>query len=251
MAINTSWNNVADWYDEMLEGKETYQSRVILPNILRVLELKKGECLLDLACGQGFFSREFEKAGAKVSGADISPRLILCAKENSPKGIDFRVGSADKLDFFESDFFDKVVIILALQNIENISGAISECRRVLKAKGKVYIVLNHPAFRIPKQSEWGWDNEKKVQYRRVDKYMSESRARIDMRPGAKEKETTHAFHRPLQAYFKILGKNGFSITRLEEWISHKESEPGIRKEAEDTARKEIPLFLFLEAEAGA
>jgi len=57
---DTSWGKVADWYDELLEEKTgTYQTEVILPNILRLLDLKKGETILDLACGQGFFSREF------------------------------------------------------------------------------------------------------------------------------------------------------------------------------------------------
>ena len=69
-----------------------------------------------------------------------------------------------------------------------------------------------------------------------------------MNPGEKDnKSFTYSFHRPLQLYFKTFAKNGFAVTRLEEWISHKESEPGPRQDAENTARKEIPLFLFLEA----
>jgi hypothetical protein len=34
---------------------------------------------------------------------------------------------------------------------------------------------------------------------------------------------------------------------MEEWESHKKSQPGPRAKAEDQARKEIPLFLYLEA----
>jgi hypothetical protein len=45
---------------------------------------------------------------------------------------------------------------------------------------------------------------------------------------------------------KALSKHRFAITRIEEWISHKESEKGPRKEAEDRARKEFPLFLAIE-----
>jgi hypothetical protein len=107
--------------------------------------------------------------------------------------------------------------------------------------------MNHPAFRVMKKSSWGWDEEKKIQYRRVEEYLSESKERIQMHPGDRPKEYTISFHRPLQYYFKSLNKSGFSVDKLEEWNSHKKSQPGPRAKAEDRARKEIPIFLFLEA----
>ena len=85
----------------------------------------------------------------------------------------------------------------------------------------------------------------------IDNYLSESRVKIEMNPSAKsagqQSQYTISFHRPLPFYFKALQKSGFCVTRLEEWNSNKKSEFGPRREAEDRARKEIPLFLFLEA----
>ncbi len=68
-----------------------------------------------------------------------------------------------------------------------------------------------------------------------------------MHPGDNPREKTISFHRPLQFYFKALGKNKLFVSRLEEWSSQKVSEPGPKKEAEDKARREFHLFLFLEA----
>ena len=68
-----------------------------------------------------------------------------------------------------------------------------------------------------------------------------------MHPGEEKSEQTFSYHRSLQDFFKALAKNGFVVSRLEEWISHKISERGPRQAAEDIARKEIPLFLMLEA----
>ena len=77
----TSWGKVANWYDNLLEKeKDSYQKTLILPNILRLLQIKRGEVILDLACGQGFFCREFANAGAKVVGVDVSPELIYLEK---------------------------------------------------------------------------------------------------------------------------------------------------------------------------
>ena len=88
MKSNTSWGNVAGWYDEMLETSEdSYQKNVILPNILRVLNLRKGNRVLDLACGQGFFSRAFADAGAVVTGVDVSRELIMLAQKHREKKI--------------------------------------------------------------------------------------------------------------------------------------------------------------------
>ncbi|MCX6719011.1 MAG: methyltransferase domain-containing protein, partial [Candidatus Taylorbacteria bacterium] len=78
---STSWGKVAVWYDKLIEDSpDSYQAAVILPNLLRIIEPKKGMNILDLACGQGFFSRAFHEKGAKVVGCDIAPELINIAR---------------------------------------------------------------------------------------------------------------------------------------------------------------------------
>lgn len=248
MSKSTSWGKVAGWYDDLLEKEEgIYQKTLILPNLLRLLQIKRGELLLDLGCGQGFFAREFTRAGGKVIGVDISPELIEIAQKYKTVPIEYRISSADNLGFLKNEEVDKITIILALQNIENVNDVMRECSRVLKPEGSIFIVLNHPAFRIPKKSSWGFDNARKIQYRRIDSYLSQSKEEIQMHPGDKPWEKTTSFHRPLQFYFKMLNKYNFCVSRLEEWNSHKISDEGPRKNAEDIARREIPLFLFLEA----
>lgn len=251
----TSWGGVAKWYEDLLQGEGTYQKEVILPNLLRLLDLKAGMKVLDLACGPGFFSKEFIKRGAKVIGVDISGELIEIARQ-SAIGAEFYVSSADKLPFIKTGSIDKAVIVLALQNIEDTPAVLKECARVLKDGGTLSLVLNHPVFRNPKVTSWGYDpstssgQAKKgegIQYRRIDEYLSESKVKIQMHPGDAPEIYTVSFHRPLQYYFKLLGKTGFAVMRLEEWNSNRKSQPGPRARAEDKARIEIPLFLYLEA----
>lgn len=244
-STKTSWGDVAEWYDLLVANERSYQKTVILPNFLRLLAPKKGMTVLDLGCGQGFFAKEFTKHGAHVIGVDSAPELIDIAKKKA-SGVAFHVASADAVPFVKNASIDAVTIILALQNIENVDGVFAECARVLKSKGRLLAVLNHPAFRIPKHSEWRFEKGVK-QYRAIDEYLSESRAKIQMHPGDDPQLTTMTFHRPLQWYAKLLAKHRFAITRLEEWISHKKSQKGPRAAAEDKARKEIPLFLFLQA----
>lgn len=252
MTQKTSWGGVAGWYDDMLENSDdSYQKNVIMPNLLRLVEPKKDMTILDVACGQGYFSQAFAQNGAKVIGCDISKELIELAKKNTPKEktIEFHVSGADDISFMTNESADKITIVLAIQNIENLSGTLAECSRILKPDGRLFIILNHPSFRVPQNSSWQWDEKVGKQYRRIDSYMSDQTLKIDMTPGESDnykKKFTVTFHRPLQSYFKALNKAGLSVARLEEWISHRKSQKGPRGDEEDRTRKEIPLFMCLE-----
>lgn len=252
---DTSWNEVASWYDKLLKGDDNYQVKVILPNLLRVLALKKGENVYDLACGQGYFANVFAHEGANVVASDLSKNLIETAKKNSRPAslsqggekISFYITPAHRAQFLKDNTIDTIVVVLAIQNIENVNDVLAECKRVLKKDGRIVLVLNHPAFRVPQGSDWFFSDG--IQSRIVSKYLTPSKIFIDMTPGEKnpkKKIKTVSFHRSLQDYMKLFSKNGFVISRLEEWISHKQSGAGPRQSAEDNARKEIPMFMCLE-----
>jgi len=242
----TSWGGVAKWYDKHLTGEDTYHAKVLLPNLLRLVAPHKGERILDIACGQGYFTKAFAETGATLTGVDVSEELLAIAKERSPE-IAYKKSDAEDLSILEDRSFDKALIVLAMQNIARPERLASEVARVLDDGGVFHIVLNHPAFRIPKRSSWDYDPKRGIEYRRVDAYLSESEEEIAMHPGMTDSPVTISFHRPLQYYVKMLAKQGFVIDRLEEWISHRRSDSGPRKEAENTARKEIPLFLYIRA----
>ncbi|MFA6095953.1 MAG: class I SAM-dependent methyltransferase [Candidatus Paceibacterota bacterium] len=246
MKKDTSWGNVAEWYDKVVYAEDSYQVCVILPNLMRIVSPGKGMRILDIACGQGFFSHAFAAAGARVTGADISPELVEIARVRAGHNEEFHVAPADHLDMLSSGTYDAATIVLALQNIERMTDTLREAARLVKKGGKLVIALNHPAFRIPAHSAWGFDEASGARYRRVDEYLSESRKDIDMNPGGVSGEKTVSFHRSIQAYSKSLANAGFAISRIEEWTSHKESEKGPHKAAEDKARREIPLFMCLE-----
>lgn len=247
---STSWGKVAGWYNRLLEeGDDTYQEKLIKPNLIRILSPQSGEEILDVGCGQGFFAREIAKSGAKVVGVDVAGELIKLAKDQSGKNETYLTLSAEKMTSLNSNRFDAAICVLALQNIKNLQGALTEVSRVLKPSGRFVLILNHPAFRVPTASSWSYDEKANIQYRNINKYLSEISQEVDMTQGEinpKRKKFTMTFHHPLQVYFKTFAKAGLCVTRLEEWISHKISDSGPRKQAEDLARKEIPLFMCLE-----
>src|SRR6266850_1094046 len=114
-SVPTDWGRVAEWYDDLVgeEGSE-FQREIIFPGALRMLALRAGEKVLDLACGQGAFCRLLAEKGAKPTGVDAALELIRLARERSDPSIEYVVGDARKLDFLPAGQFSAVSCILFL-----------------------------------------------------------------------------------------------------------------------------------------
>jgi 23S rRNA-/tRNA-specific pseudouridylate synthase/SAM-dependent methyltransferase len=254
--LDTSWEPVADWYDDLLShrGSDHYRD-LILPGSVRLLEVERGSRVLDLACGQGVLARRLAAAGAQVVGIDASPRMIEVARRRTrAAGIEYQVGDARALDPERLGLFDAIACVMALANIEPLEPMLRACARLLRPGGRWVAVLPHPAFRAPRQSSWGWDRAPDgapLQYRRIDGYLSPAQVRIVANPGGvargERAVETWTFHRPLQSYLRALAAAGLWLDALEEWPSLRTSQPGPRALAENRARREIPLFLALRA----
>jgi len=238
---------VAGWYKkEVGERGNYYHQKVILPNLLRLLNLKPGEKVIDLGCGQGVLGRAIP-AEAEYTGVDAATDLI-----NEAKSLDknlkhrYMVGDiTEKLSI--ADKFNKAVILLTLQNLKRPFKAIENAKNLLKDNGRLFIVINHPCFRIPKHGDWETDREKGVQWRKTDVYMSHLEIPIESSPfDKKDNQITFSYHYPLSTYMEMLSDNGLVIEKIEEWVSDKKSEGGMAK-IEDRARKEFPLFMALVA----
>lgn len=244
----TLWDQASRWYDSLVGGQGTdFQKDIIMPGVFRLLEVSKKDRVLDLACGQGVFSRYLAKKGVRVEGLDSSSELLKHARSRSGPSIKYHVGDAGDAENFEADCFDGIACLMAIQNIEKMDLLFKSESRWLKTGKHFVVVMTHPCFRIPRQTHWGWDDEKKLEYRRVDHYMTETNVPILTPPFADSKSFTLTYHRPLQSYVSALVQAGFCVDAIEEWVSNKNSLPGKRAKAENRARKEIPLFLALRA----
>ncbi len=247
-ALRTDWDPVASWYDALVgeEGSE-YQQRVVFPGVLRLLTVRPSERILDVACGQGAFSRVLQKKEARVTGLDASDQLIRIAKERSEPGIEFLVADARSMQTLPANHFDAACCVLAIQDIDAIAAVFEGVARTLVHNGRFVIAMMHPCFRGPKTTGWEWDRNTRSQFRRIDRYLLPRKEAIVTHPGRDPRGSTWSFHRPLEAYVRALRQAGLFVDSLEEWVSHKVSDSGPRAEAENVARREIPMFLALRA----
>jgi len=244
----TLWDQASRWYDSLvgMSGSDYHQT-IVMPGVFKMLDLKSGRRVLDLACGQGVFSRYLLEKRIKPEGLDSSEELLRMARSRSIKTIPYHLGDASDATLLEDQEFDAIACLLAVQNMENIEPVFKNVARWLKPKGKFVMVLTHPCFRIPRQTHWGWDDDKKMEYRRIDRYANEMKIPILTPPFIDKVNFTMTYHRPLQNYFSALLKAGLCVDSLEEWMSNKESAPGKRSRGENRARKEVPLFMAIRA----
>ncbi len=242
---NSSWEEASGWYDQAVGEKGLYyHQKIILPGVLRLMQLSKESHVLDIGCGQGILARVIPPHVSYV-GVDSSKSLISSAQKRSSNPLHkFLVADATKpLPLKET--FTHIALILSLQNMPECSKVLAHASARLQPGGRMFIVINHPHFRIPRQSSWGVDKEKKWRYRRVDRYMTPLKIPIQTYVDKKPAETW-SFHHPLCDYARFLFEAGCAIEKIEEWCSDKKSEGGAAK-MEDASRAEIPLFMTLVA----
>jgi len=241
---NTSWQKVSKWYGSIVGEKgHFFHQALIIPQTLKLLAVKPGDRLLDIACGQGVLARRLHEA-VKYVGLDASKDLIDEAKKlDVNKSHKYIVGDATK-SFGLKETFNKAAVILALQNIKEPEKTIQYIGEVMDKNGELLIVLNHPCFRIPRQSSWEEDKANKMQYRRINRYMTPLEIPINAHPGEEGSPMTWSFHHPIEDYANYLFGNGFLIEKIEEWTSEKKSE-GKAAKMENSARDEFPMFMAI------
>lgn len=249
------WDGVAGWYDKLVgaEGSD-YHRHVILPGVMDLLKIERGEAVVDVCCGQGVLVRYLREAGAgRVLGVDASARLIAAARQRhgGEEGVLFLKEDACVRGEWADGTFDAAACVMAVHDVPDAGGLMKNLAAALRPGGRVGIVMMHPCFRIPQESHWGWDGDQKVQFRRLDRYGSSLEIGIKTRPGLGTDEGTVFYHRPLAEVISALGDAGLGVVACSELFSHRRSQGGGPfSKAEHRAAEEFPLFLGLRAVKG-
>lgn len=113
-----------------------------------------GREMLEVGCGTGHWSEYFSRKGFKVTGVDISEKMVEVAGKKEIPGCSFQAGDAENLDFFDNSF-DIAAAVTVLEFVQDSERVVSEMARCVKPDGKLLFgVLNSlSAYNRRKQTD--------------------------------------------------------------------------------------------------
>ncbi|MFH8774168.1 class I SAM-dependent methyltransferase [Streptomyces sp. NPDC017958] len=224
-------------YDEIGEAFEGFKSLPLMrcgevPSFLGMVGDVSGKSVLDLACGTGFYSREFKRRGAtEVFGVDISVEMIAAAREieqRDPLGVRYEVGDVAELRPLDRRF-DMAVGVQCLNYAADVAEMERMCHNIhrgLVPGGEFFVLAQKPDYRFDCAS--------------LDKYgfLCEPTGE-EIETGPQVRVTALLDPQPIsivsavprrEVYEKCLRAAGFSDV---EWVPLQVSEAGIREFGED------------------
>jgi 2-polyprenyl-3-methyl-5-hydroxy-6-metoxy-1,4-benzoquinol methylase len=144
-----AWERAIDVWENFQERGLDYARDVVHgPALLRALGDIRGLRTLDVGCGQGRFTRELARRGARVTGIDWSVGMLRLARaheRDSPLGIRYRTLDAREIGRgWPAGSFDRVVACMSFMDMPGLSRVLRGAHRLLTPDGRLVYSVSHP-----------------------------------------------------------------------------------------------------------
>ncbi|HWE63205.1 MAG TPA: class I SAM-dependent methyltransferase [Chloroflexota bacterium] len=216
--------NATFWDSRMAEGND-FQLQLVGPASERLLALREGETVLEVACGNGQFARRLAALGAQVVATDFSAVFLERARERTREHadrIDYRlVDATDEAQLLAlgERRFDAMVCSMALMDMTTIDPLMRAAARLLTPQGRFVFSTMHPCFNSGPITwvleEEDRDGEIRTTYAvKVSRYIRPSQSRGLGMLG--QPAPHYYFHRALSDLFSAAFRAGLVLDALEE-----------------------------------
>jgi 2-polyprenyl-3-methyl-5-hydroxy-6-metoxy-1,4-benzoquinol methylase len=220
-----AWNvNALFWDQRMGEGND-FVELLIWPATERLLQLRPGEAVLDIACGNGLTSRRLAALGAEVVAFDFAAEMIARARERTVEHasqIQYHVLDATEeaaLLGLGEGRFDAALCQMALFDMAEVRPLLGALARLLRPGGRFVFSVIHPCFNSTHTTHTAELQERDGEFEtlyavKVSGYLTPSIARGVAIPGQPRLQLY--FHRSLQDLLAAIFAAGFLLDGLEE-----------------------------------
>ena len=148
------WDTNAGFWDDVVgvDGNDFHRV-LVAPAQLQLLALQPGERVVELACGNGQFSREMARAGVEVVASDFSTVFVDRARSHAAQAgltIDYRVVDVTDADQLlalgGAGSFDAAVCTMAFHDVSDLAPLAVSLRALVKPGGRFVFSVMHPCF---------------------------------------------------------------------------------------------------------
>jgi demethylmenaquinone methyltransferase/2-methoxy-6-polyprenyl-1,4-benzoquinol methylase len=146
--VAAMFDAVAGRYDLMNDLLSMGQVRLWRRTVARIVAARPGDRVLDLAAGTGTSAVSFAASGADCVACDFSLGMLRVGnarlavqdpqRVRTRGRVSFAAGDALRLPF-RDESFDVVTISFGLRNVQGVSEALTEMRRVTRPGGRLVI----------------------------------------------------------------------------------------------------------------
>lgn len=223
--VQDAWEKNGRWWSDRFGEGNDFHLNLIAPAVEALLNIQPGERILDIACGNGAFSRRMADLGASVVGFDFSSSFIACACERSSEYKDriayhiIDATNTEQLLSLSKGRFSGAVANMALMDMSDIEPLAACLPKLLKAGGRFVFSIMHPCFnnnavRLSIEDEQHGPEFVSVPSVRVTRYLTPFVSQGIGIVGQPVPQTY--FHRPLQDLLQPFFAHGMMLTGLEE-----------------------------------
>ena len=137
VVLAAMFDDVAEKYDVTNDVLSLGQDRLWRRAVLKAVDARPGDKILDIAAGTGTSSEPFVDAGADVVPADFSLGMLRVGKKRRDD-LGFTAADAMRLPFADNSF-DAVTMSFGLRNVADVDDALGEFARVARPGGRLVI----------------------------------------------------------------------------------------------------------------
>jgi len=236
-------DNARGWAVEVRQGHDVARELLNNPAFLAFIGDLAGRRVLDAGCGEGHNTRILARRGARMTGVDLSSKMIELAEEEErrePLGIRYVNTSYAELGMFAGASFDAVVSSMALMDGPHFDRAMAECFRVLRPGGTLSFSITHPCFSAP-TAEWVRTGSGEPHYFAVDRYFD--RVAWEDFITTRFRQPVIRRHRPLEDVIRPLLDRGFLLRDFREPSA---TAAQVQQSGRLGRLTRIPYFLFMQ-----
>ncbi|WP_380166525.1 demethylmenaquinone methyltransferase [Jannaschia sp. R86511] len=143
--VSSMFDGVAERYDLTNTVLSMGSDRRWRRMVMRDLDARHGEKVLDLAAGTGTSTEPFADAGVRAVACDFSLGMLQVGRRRRPD-MSFLAGDATRLPFADASF-DAATISFGLRNVVDPDAGLAEMLRVVRPGGRLVVCeFSHPTW---------------------------------------------------------------------------------------------------------